>query len=236
MKPGGRQTDNYWATTSGDASGDWNNAGNWGSDSKPGTIPNVNSADVTIGTIGAHANPNANTGPATVYTNVPVTIRSLTFNSPNKYAVSGAGGITLERDSQSLIDNTATYVHVAAGSHEIQVPLGLSAAADAVNNKVIADATTRLDINNSLDLNGKRLVIQGAGKVNVNSNIDVATTGTVVVSGGNVGGSGRINGSTQWRRNGGESRWHDFAGDQCGYAHGRQHRRCGDSPSAICWR
>ena len=170
-------------------SGNWNNGNNWDSDSAPGQIPNVNTVNVELG------DGNATFGPATVYNNSAVTIRSLTFNSPNKYAVSGAGSITLEPYSSHATDPTATFINVNSGAHEIQLKMGLSSTASTTNNRINALPGTRLDINNSFDLNGKTMTIQGGGTVNFNNNIDLPTSGTILVSGGVLGGSGRINGT-----------------------------------------
>jgi len=172
----------------GAGSGDWNNGSNWDSDSAPGQVPNANTVDVELG------DGNANFGPVTVYNNADVTIRSLTFDSTNKYAVSGTGSITLEPYSLHATDPTATFINVNSGEHEIQVKLSLSS--DAVNNnRINAQPGSRLDINNSFDINGKTIFVQGGGTVNLNNNIDTGTSGTVIVAGGKLGGSGRVNGN-----------------------------------------
>lgn len=180
-----RPLDATWAPAAANASGNWNTAANWTSMSLA-QAPDANSTDVTLG--------DANAGPATIFNNraTPNIVRSLTFSSPNPYAISGAGGITLEPDPQSLIDVDQTYINVQSGSHQIDVDLAISAAALA-DNRITAAAGAQLDINNTFNLNGKTVNIQGAGRVNINNNIDLAN-GTVFIAGGNLGGSGRING------------------------------------------
>ena len=167
-------------------SGNWNDPNSWDSESAPGQVPNANTVDVTLGAA------NATAGPATIYNNSATTIRSLTFTSSNKYAISGAGGITLEPYPLHPTDTDATYISVESGQHEIQVDLGLSSTA-ANDNRIAAAPGTRLDINNTFNVNGKTVFVQGGGEVKLNNNIDTGTTGTVIVNGGNLGGSGRVN-------------------------------------------
>jgi hypothetical protein len=167
-------------------SGNWSDPNSWDSETAPGQVPNANTVNVTL------ANANGTTGPASIYNNAPITIRSLTFNSANKYAITGTGGITLEPYPLHATDNDATYISVESGSHEIQVDLGLSTT--AVNdNRIVAAPGSRLDINNTFNVNGKTLFVQGGGEVKLNNNIDTGTAGTVIVNGGNLGGSGRVN-------------------------------------------
>ena len=137
---------------------------------------------------------NANYGSSTVVNDQSVIVRSLTFASSEKYAISGAGAITLEPDPLSAVDADATFINVNSGSHEIQNDLILSTAA-ASDNRIVAQSGAKLDINNTLNINGKTMLVQGAGKVNINNNIDTGTTGTVTVNSGHLGGSGRINGN-----------------------------------------
>jgi hypothetical protein len=81
---------------------------------------------------------------------------------------------------------------VESGSHEIQIDMGLSSTA-ANDNRIVAAPGTRLDVNNTLNVNGKTLFVQGGGQVKFNNNIDTGTSGTVIVNAGNLGGSGRVN-------------------------------------------
>lgn len=183
-----RPLDATWASAAANVSGNWNTATNWSSMTLA-QAPDNNATDVTFG------DANATSGPATIYTNRPEpnVVRSITFNSPNTYAISGLGGIMLEPDPQSLDDVDRTYINVQSGSHQIDVPLSISGA--ALNDNVLsADAGGKLDINNSFNLNGKQVTVSGAGRININNNIDTGTTGTLNVFGGNLGGSGRING------------------------------------------
>jgi hypothetical protein len=186
-----RPLDATWAPGAANASGNWNTVANWTSMTLA-QVPDANSTDVAFTTA------NQTSGPATIFTNrgTPNIVRSLTFDSANKYAISGAGSITLEPDPQSLIDTDQTYINVLNGSHEIQVDVSLSAAAASDNKITVADGA-QLDINNTFNINGKQLRIEGAGRVNFNNNIDTGTSGTVIIAGGNLGGSGRINAAVQ---------------------------------------
>ena len=167
-------------------SGNWNDPNSWDSETAPGQVPNANTVDVTL------AGANATAGPASIYNNSAVTIRSLTFTSDNKYAITGTGGITLEPYPLHPTDTDATFISVESGKHEIQVDLALSST--AVNdNRIVAAPGTRLDIDNSFNVNGKTLFVQGGGEVKLNNNVDTGTTGTVIVNAGNLGGGGRVN-------------------------------------------
>ncbi|WP_197531224.1 PEP-CTERM sorting domain-containing protein [Posidoniimonas corsicana] len=183
-----RFTDATWAPGGTVANGNWNTGGNWTSLTAPGEVPNANSVNVVLGAA------NAGSGGVTVYNNQDITIRSLSFTSADKYAVSGLGSITLEPDALSETDADATFISVESGAHEIQVSVGISSAA-ADDNRVFAAPGTQLDFNNQLNLNGKSLRVEGGGVVNVNNNIDTGTSGELIVDGGVLGGTGRVNGN-----------------------------------------
>jgi hypothetical protein len=61
--------------------GNWNEANNWDSQTAPGLVPNLNSVDVTL------ADANAAGGPATVYNNSAITIRSLRTSTRSRAQV-----------------------------------------------------------------------------------------------------------------------------------------------------
>ena len=171
-----------WTPLTGDGgSGPWSNADNWSSNT-PGSVPNVNTVNVKLGS--------AVTQASTVMLNEPVVMRSLTFDSANKYAVSGTGNITFQPDP---VNTPGTPdITLTQGKHDLQVPVNLGTS----GTDLTAAAGTQLNFNNSFNLATRTLVVSGAGRVNFNSNIDLATTGTVN-STGNVGGSGRVNGNLQ---------------------------------------
>ena len=181
-------TESIWAGSDDGASGDWMDGNNWDSPTNPGVVPNANTINVFL------SNANETAGPATAYTNESVLMRSLTFDSANKYALSGAGDITLEPDVTEPTEPTRTFINVAQGSHAIQIPVTISSAADN-DNDFIAAAGSELDLNNLVEPNGKRINVQGAGTVNFNSNLAPSAAGTIFVAGGNVGGTGRTPGA-----------------------------------------
>ena len=170
-----------WTGNSGSqGSGDWGDPTNWNAN-LPGTDINANTVAVTLGTT-------ANVvGPTTVYSNAVRKMKSLTFDSVNKYAIAGTGGITMEADVGT------PAINVNSGSHEIQVDVALSA-----NTNVTAAAGTRLDFNNQVDFvaANREIAVTGPGKVNFNNNINLPTNGVVNVnSTGVFGGTGRVNGT-----------------------------------------
>lgn len=160
-------------------SGDWGNGNNWMAD-LPGVEVSANTVNVTLGASALV------TGPTTVFTNAPRTMKSLTFNSANKYAIAWHGAINMAADVGT------PAINVIAGSHEVQVDVSLGAPTN-----ITAAAGTRLDFNNQFDFvaAGRTVNVTGPGRVNFNNNIDLAVDGVVNVnSTGVVGGSGRING------------------------------------------
>ncbi len=190
VEPNPLLTQAAWSGNAGSqGSGDWGNVNNWSTDS-PGQQIDVNTVNVTLGTT-------ANvTGPTTVFNNTVRKVKSLAFDSVNKYAIAGPGGITMEADLPAAttpcnLGNPSMCV--LQGSHEIQVDVTLNA-----NTTLTAAAGTRLDFNNQVDFvaASRSLTVTGGGKVNFNNNIDLAALGAVNVnSTGVVGGSGRINGT-----------------------------------------
>jgi hypothetical protein len=160
------------ATWNVNSSGDWNTVGNW--NTSFGTAPNANTHNVVFGGVISAAR--------TVYTDANVTAKSMTFSNANKYAIGGGGIITLAADAGNAL------ISVTAGSHEIQAALALGSDTD-----VTVAPGTRLDIGNSLNLNGRTLNVSGAGQVFINNNLDTAN-GTLD-NAGTLGGTGRINGA-----------------------------------------
>ncbi len=116
-------------------------------------------------------------GQSTVYMNGTATVKRVEFEHSNTYAISGPGSLTIDADTGS-----ASIEVIASGAndqHEIEVDLML-----ADNNlDITAAATTTLDINEPIALNGQTLNILGAGTVNLNH----GTTG-----GGTINNSGTL--------------------------------------------
>ena len=93
------------------------------------------------------------TGPATVFTNIPVTIGTLHINSPQSYLVNGSGSLTF----QSLNSNPA-LIQVDQGTQELDLPVTF---ASSTNLNVASAASLLL-----------------AGPVTINSGNSVTPTGT----------------------------------------------------------
>lgn len=159
--------------------GNWNTTANWASTPVPG-VPSSNQVEVTFGA--------AATAPATVFTDANVTARRLVFNNANKYAIAGTGTVTLEASTGNA------EIAVQSGSHEIQTATTLTTS----NLAVSAAASTRLDFNNKLNLNGRTMTVTGPGVVSINNNLPSGgAAGTVANSGATLQGSGTITGALQ---------------------------------------
>jgi hypothetical protein len=172
---GGTPTDATWSYV---GSENWSNAANWDVNIA-GVVPDHDTINVTLG--------GATVGPSTIINDQNRMVKSLTFDSANKYAIGGLGMITLQADSG------LPAINVMQGTHEIQVDVALASSAS-----VMAAPGTRLDIDGQLDFvaAGRTVTVTGGGKVNFNNNINLPINGTVAVgSGGNAGGNGRINGN-----------------------------------------
>jgi hypothetical protein len=186
----------YWRPTASlGGSGTWDNANNWNSIEVPGIIPNHDTLKVIFAD-GDAAPPTGDVrvrGPATVFLNSAVMVKGLEFNHTHKYAIGGSGSIRMAGNAGDT-DPTPT-INVLAGSHEVDVDFSLDR-----NTNLTAAPGTRLDFNNQFDFvaSNRALNVTGGGKVNFNSTIDFPTSANGVVnvnSTGNVGGSGRINGT-----------------------------------------
>ena len=120
---------------------------------------------------------NSTLGQSTVYIDGSVTIKRVEFEHSNTYAISGPGSLTIDADTGS--SSIEIFAAGANDQHEIEVDLVL-----ADNDlEITAAATTTLDINEPIALNGQTLNILGAGTVNLNS----GTTG-----GGTINNSGTL--------------------------------------------
>jgi hypothetical protein len=95
-------TGSTWAV---DSSGDWNLSGSWAN----GVVPNAVGAEAFfLSTI---------TAPHTVYSDIAVTVASMTFDNSNKYVISGAGSLSVQAATGS------GQIAVLTGSHKINLPL-----------------------------------------------------------------------------------------------------------------
>jgi hypothetical protein len=124
------------------------------------------------------------TAPRFVNVNANITLKRLTFDNANTYALGGGSRLTMSADS-----GNAT-VESLQGSHLIQVPVTLSSP-----TTLTASAGARLDFNNEFNINAQMVDVTGAGKVFINNNLDGAGAAGIVNNTGNLGGSGRIDGA-----------------------------------------
>lgn len=163
-----------WA---GPGHGSWMSAPSWQSTSRTdgaGFVPNANNRTAIFG---AGINRNAS-----VSVDQTVTVRRIEFNNAtHSYAIIGPGAVRLAHDSGG-----SAQIEIGAGNHQFQTDVVLAANA-AVN----AQAGTRLDFNNSLDLAGHTLTITGAGQVSIN-NVVTTGAGGMIANQGILTGGGTI--------------------------------------------
>ena len=138
-----------------DLTGPWELITNWEGKGPPDS----NSSTVVFGS--------AITAPRTVTLDSDRTVKTITFDSANRHAISGTGGLTLAADS-----GNASLV-VNQGDPEVQVPLTLASNAD------FTVTSGSLNLNNQIDLNGNTLNTSGV----VNINHSTVGGGTVVNAG-----------------------------------------------------
>lgn len=100
--PGIAPTGSTWAV---DASGDWNLSGSWAN----GLVPNAVGAEAFFLSM--------LTAPHTIYSDIAVTVGSMTFDNANTYVISGAGSLSVEVASGS------GQISAISGSHKINLPL-----------------------------------------------------------------------------------------------------------------
>ena len=131
------------------ASGNWNTATNW----TTSAVPNGIGAEAFL--LGAIASPQ------TIYSNSPLTLGALVFNSASRYDLTGAGSLTLDAAVEGAL------IDVRRGSHTINLPLTLN---DPTTASVSEGAT--LNIADPLIINvGASLTKSGAGTLLITSTI-----------------------------------------------------------------
>jgi len=158
-------------TWNADSGGDWTNGGNW----DPALAPDDAEHIVTFG--------DAISQSRTVFTDVPVTVNSITFDNASEYAVGGTATVNLS--ASATADPSIT---VSQGSHQFQSQVDLNAdtAVDVADGGV-------LTFNNALNLNGNTLTQSGAGTVTINNVLNTGG-GTVSLTNGTLNGSGEVGG------------------------------------------
>ena len=159
-------------TWSGKLSRDWKSRFNWSPNLE---TPTGNDKSVSFG--------DAIEAPGTVFTDEAVTVKNVSFDNSNGYAIAGKGSVNMEADSGNA------SINILQGSHEFQAVVNLNSDTD-----VVVASSSVLAFNNALNLNGRTLNQSGDGTVNINNRLN-SGGGTVNVSGGTLGGSGAVGGS-----------------------------------------
>ena len=142
------------------SSGDWNIAANWASYS----VPNRVGAEAWF--------VNSNTSPQTVYTNTPVTLGRLWFDSPNEYEITGTGSLTLQTS------NISANVEVDEGTDELDLPVTI-----ASNTELAVSSGATLIVANPVTIDaGMSLTQTGGGTVIYQSVVTVGEGGSISFS------------------------------------------------------
>jgi hypothetical protein len=155
------------------AGGSWNELGNW----NPASLPNTNAHEVTLG--------GAISAPSTIFTDTPVTVKSIAFNSNHKYAVAGTGTISLETNDLLELPNITV-----SGNHEFQTHVNM-----VHDTTVDVSSMSVLKFTNELTLNGTTLAKIGDGEMAVNNQVSLGPGGTINLQAGTLSGVGTVGAS-----------------------------------------
>ncbi len=148
----------HWTMSSG---GDWQTPGNWNA-----SVPNGVGAAAYFGS--------AITTAHTVYTNVPVSVGTVTFDNSNMYVLAGSGPLTLQASSGSAA------IDVLQGTHKINLPLTF--ASDTTIT--VANGAT-LKISDPVTVNaGKTVTKAGQGAVLYESTVNILSGGSLQMMAG----------------------------------------------------
>jgi hypothetical protein len=145
-----------WANNS---SGDWNVTTNWANN----TVPNAPDAQAFfLSTI---------TAPKTVYTDVPVTIGSATFDNSNSYVIAGSASLTLQTSTGTA------QINVLNGNHKINLPFTI--ASDATF--AIAPGTSLTLGNPTTIAANKSVSVTGGGSLLIQAPLSIGAGGTLAL-------------------------------------------------------
>ena len=126
----------------------------------------------------------------TVTNESAVSVRAISFDNSNTYAISGTGSIHLVEGTQTTPNDLTgpSSISVAQGYHEFQLRVSLE-------NDTTVDVATNatLEFNNRLFLNSYTLTKTGTGKVAFNNNVSTGG-GAVNCAEGDCTGTGTIGG------------------------------------------
>ena len=157
-----------------DSGGDWNNLSNWSTTQ----IPNGNTFTAEFGGVIS--------SPRTVFTNSPVTVETIRFDSAVSYALAGAGPGLIQLESNGGSAMLEVTGGAGAGAHQLQLPVTL-----LDNTTADIGSGAKLTFNNSLNLGTNTLTKSGTGTLLINNQLG-SGTGQVLVSQGTLGGNGRL--------------------------------------------
>ena len=152
-----------------DGTGAWHTGSNWDSG-----VPNLDTQTAIFGGLIS--------SPATVTVDAPVTVKGITFDSSNTYAIAGTSNVNLDAETGDAALN------VLDGHHQFVLPVTL-------NDDTVVDvaAGSSLSFNHDLNLGGYTLTKTGLGSLFINNQLTQGS-GMVVGNGGVLGGSGTIGG------------------------------------------
>jgi hypothetical protein len=142
--------------------GNWHDGASWNAVNGPGSFPNGAGHTAQFG---------GGTDGGTAVVDKPVLINHIEFNSANKYAIAGLGGVTLAADPTGPTDPS---IAVQLGDHTFQTPVSVDSDAT-----VTVAAGAELSFDNKVYLNGNTLSLSGDAMLNHS----VVGSGTVAASG-----------------------------------------------------
>lgn len=148
-----------WAV---DGGGNWNDAAHWTSG-----IP-IAGGEATFGNALTGAN-----APATVQLDLPITLRRLTFDNPNRYVLSGSNSLTLSGGAQLLVPQ---------GSHELAVPVGGSSGLHVTGGGTVTLSALNTYSGDTIVEQGT-LALAGTASLANSSNIHIRSGANFNVSG-----------------------------------------------------
>ena len=159
----------------------WENSSSWSpkQDAPPGDAATVGFSNNTVlfgPAIGAAR---------TVTSDSAVSVRAITFDNSNTYAIAGTGSVSLIK-ATAVGAPEMSSIGVLQGSHQFQLNVHLQNSTDI---DVSSDAV--LEFNNRLFLNNNTLTKTGAGTLAINNNF-VTGGGTFNCSEGTCSGTGTI--------------------------------------------
>ena len=165
-----------------DRSGDWTVGENWTPSGGPPGVPTAQSPTKHTVLFG-----DVIESDQTVFSNIAVSARAITFDNTNSYIVEGAGSVSLVQGTAAASPANSS-ITVVQGTHQFQLNVNLQNNTDVD----VATAAT-LAFNNELFLDGNVLTKTGLGTLAINNNV-VTGGGTLTIAEGTVSGNGTVGG------------------------------------------